>query len=306
MSDDPELRNGVIVALTAYIVWGLLTLYWKLLDGFQPFELVGWRVMSAAVLMAVALTIDKGWARVRSVVRDRALLGRVALAAALLTCNWCAYVWAVVNGHIIETALGYFMSPLGTVAVGVLAFGERLVRAQRIAIGFALLAVVVLVVSFGQVPWIALILASTWSLYGGLKRRVPLNAIESMSAETFIVLVPAVVLVLVLAGRSDSIPSTASLGYFVLVLLTGVATVVPLTLFAWAAHRVPLTLLGPMQYLIPTSNFLLGWLVYHESLPPSRVAGFALVWIGLLIMTVDTVRGRARHGRTSPEPVATV
>jgi chloramphenicol-sensitive protein RarD len=306
VNDDPELRHGVIVGFSSYIVWGLLTLYWKLLDGFGPFELVGWRVMSAATLMAVALTIDKGWTRVRSVLRDRALLGRVALAAAMLTCNWCAYVSAVVHGNIIETALGYFMSPLGTMAVGVLVFGERLVRAQRIAIGFAMLAIVVLMVSYGHVPWIALVLATTWSVYGGLKRRVPLNAIESMSAETFIVLVPAIVLVLVLAGRSDSIPSTASSGDMILVLLTGVATVVPLTMFAWAAHRVPLTILGPMQYLIPTANFLLGWLVYNESLPPSRVAGFALVWIGLIVMTIDTVHRRARHARTSPEPSATV
>jgi chloramphenicol-sensitive protein RarD len=155
------------------------------------------------------------------------------------------------------------------------------------------------------VPWLALVLAITWSLYGGLKKGVPLNAVESMSAETFVVLVPAVVLVLALAGRSNSIPSTASVGELILVLLTGVATVVPLTMFAWAAHRVPLTLLGPMQYLIPTINFLLGWLVYHEELPASRVAGFALVWVGLVILTVGTVHGRASHGR-SAEPAAMV
>lgn len=305
MNDDRELRRGVITAFAAYLVWGALTLYWKLLNGFQAFELVGWRIMSAALIMCVALSINGGWSNLRPVLRDRGLLGRVALAAALLTCNWCAYVWAVVHGNIIETALGYFMSPLGTVAVGVLVFGERLVRAQRIAIGFALLAVAVLMVTYGKVPWIALVLASTWSVYGGLKRRVPLSAVESMSAETFVVLVPAVVLVIVLAGRADSIPSTASLGDFVLVLLTGVATVVPLTLFAWAAHRVPLTVLGPMQYLIPTINFFLGWLMYHEPLPPSRVAGFALVWIGLIVMTVDTVHSRSRQGR-SRQPVPTV
>jgi chloramphenicol-sensitive protein RarD len=305
VNDEHELRQGAIVAIAAYVVWGSLTLYWKLLDGFQPFELVGWRIMSAAVIMGVVLTVTSGWSNIRPVLRDRALLGRVSLAAALLTCNWCAYVWAVVHGRILETSLGYFMAPLGTVAVGVLVFGERLVRAQRIAIGFAVLAVIVLMVTYGQVPWLALVLAVSWSVYGGLKRRVPLSAIESMSAETFVVLLPAIVVVVVLAGRSDSIPSTASLGDFVLVLLTGVATVVPLTLFAWAAHRVPLTLLGPLQYLIPSINFFLGWLVYHESLPPSRVAGFALVWVGLIVMTIDTVQGRARHGR-SPEPVVSV
>jgi chloramphenicol-sensitive protein RarD len=305
VKDDPVLRQGIIVGFTAYVVWGMLTLYWKLLDGFGAFELVGWRIMSAAVLMAIATTVTHGWAKFRVVLADRGLLARVVLAALLLTCNWCAYVWAVVHGNIIETSLGYFMAPLGTMAVGVLAFGERLERAQKIAIGFAALAVVVLVISYGEVPWIALVLATSWSAYGGLKKGVPLSAVESMSAETFVVLVPAVVLVIALAGRPGSIPSTASTGDLVLVLLTGVATVVPLTMFAWAAQRVPLTVLGPMQYLIPTINFVLGWLVYHEELPLSRVAGFTLVWVGLIIMTVGTVHRRVRHGR-SPQPVPTV
>lgn len=305
MDDNSELRSGVITGILAYVVWGLLTLYWKLLNGFKAFELVGWRVMSAAVIMSVTLTATRRWSHLRVVLTDRKLLARVAMAAVLLTGNWCTYVWAVVHGNVIETALGYFLAPLGTMAVGVIAFGERVDRAQRIAIGFALVAVVVLVVSYGEVPWIALILATTWSAYGGLKKRVPLTPIESMSAETFVVLVPAIVTALVLAGRAGSIPTTATTGELILVVLTGVATVVPLMLFAWAAHRVPLTLLGPMQYLIPTINFLLGWLVYHEDLPMSRLAGFALVWIGLIVMTVDTVQRRARHGR-SPEPVAVV
>lgn len=303
--DDQQLRNGAITGIAAYLVWGLLTLYWKHLDSFRAFELVGWRVMSAAVLMAITLTVSRRWSHLRVVLTDTSLLARVALAAVLLTFNWCTYVWAVVHGNIIETALGYFMSPLGTVAVGVIAFGETVNRAQRIAIGFALVAVVVLVVSYGQVPWIALILSTSWSAYGGLKKRVPLTPIESMSAETFVVLVPAVIVAIALAGSADSIPRSANTVELFLVLLTGVATVVPLTMFAWAAQRVPLTLLGPLQYLIPTINFFLGWLVYHEELPASRMAGFALVWVGLIIMTVDTVQRHNRHGR-SPEPVAVV
>lgn len=305
MLDDQELRNGLIAGFCAYVIWGGLTLYWKVLDGFEAFELVGWRVMSAAVLMAIAMTATKRWSSLRVLLTDRGVLARVALAAVCLTCNWCAYVWAVVHGNIIEASLGYFMSPLGIIAIGVVMFGERLSRAQCVAIGFAVAAIVVLMVSYGEIPWIALILAVTWSAYGGLKKRVPLNAIESMSAETFIVLAPAIIVVVAMAGRSGSIPSTASTGDLVLVLLTGVATVVPLTLFAWSAQRVPLTLLGPLQYLVPTINFLLGWLLYDESLPLSRLAGFALVWAGLVVMTADTVHGRRQHAR-SQEPVVTV
>lgn len=302
--DEQRLRSGIVAGLTAYLVWGALTLYWKLLVDFDAFELVGWRVMSAAIVMAAVLTGTRRWQHLRPVVRDRALLGRVVLAALLLTCNWCSYVYAVVHGHVIETALGYFMSPLGTIAVGVIVFHERLSRLQLIAIGLAVLAVVVLAVGYGKVPWIALLLAGSWSMYGWLKREVPLTPLDSMAAETFVVLVPAIVVAIALAGGTHSIPTTASGGQLVLVAFTGVATVVPLTLFGWAAQRVPFTLLGPMQYLIPTINFFLGWLRYHETLPVERVVGFALVWVGLVLITADTVRVRRSAGRSTPEALS--
>lgn len=296
-NDEQRLHSGLIAGLTAYLVWGALTVYWKQLTEFDAFELVGWRVMSSAVIMGGVLTATGRWGAVRVIVRDRSLLARVTLAAFLLTGNWTAYVFAVVHDHVIETALGYFMAPLGTIAVGVLVFHEHLTRLQRVAVGLAVVAVLVLAVTYGQVPWIALILAGTWSLYGWLKKQVPLHPLESMAAESFVVLVPAIVVATALAGADDSIPSSASAGKLVLVLLTGVATVVPLTLFAWAAHRVPLTVLGPMQYLVPTINFLLGWLAYDEDLPASRVTGFAFVWAGLVLITIDTVRrGRAAGG----------
>ena len=292
-SDEQRLRSGLLAGVSAYLLWGGLTLYWKLLTDFDPFELVGWRIMSSALIMGAVLTATRRWVHLRPVLRDPRLLGRVALAGVLLTCNWSAYVYAVVNDHVIETALGYFMAPLGTMAVGVLVFRETLHTAQRIAVGLGAASVVVLTVSYGAVPWVALVLAGTWSVYGWLKKEVPLTPLESMAAESFVVLVPAIVLATLLAGAADSIPATASAGELVLVVLTGVATVVPLMLFAWAAQRLPLTVLGPMQYLVPTINFLLGWLVFHEDLPGWRVVGFALVWVGLVLVTVDTLR-RAR------------
>ena len=298
---DQHVRSGIVAGITAYLVWGALTLYWKLLTEFDAFELVGWRVMSASALMAIVLTATRRWRHLRPVLRDRALLRRVVLAALLLTCNWCSYVWAVVHGHVIETALGYFMSPLGTIAVGVLVFHEHVSRLQRIAIALAVIAVIVLGAGYGEVPWIALLLAGSWSMYGWLKREVPLTPLDSMAAESFVVLAPAVVVAIAFAGGAHSIPSSASAGQLVLVAFTGVATVVPLTLFGWAAQRVPFTLLGPMQYLIPTINFFLGWLRYHEALPVERVVGFALVWVGLVLITVDTVRIRRSAGRSSIE-----
>lgn len=305
MNDEQRLRSGIVAGLTAYGAWGLLTLYWKLLDDFDAFELVGWRVISAALIMTAVLSWRRRWSQLRPVVRDRALLGRVALAALLLTSNWSSYVWAVVNDNVIETALGYFMAPLGTMAIGVVVFHEHLHRAQQVAVALAVAAVVVLTVSYGRVPWLALVLAGTWSLYGWLKKEVPLSPLESMSAESFVVLVPAIVVVTAAAGSATSVPSSASALDGALVALTGLATVIPLMLFARAAQRVPLTVLGPMQYLVPTTNFVLGWVVFHEDLPATRVLGFTLVWIGLALVTVDTVRRQRSTGR-SPEHATAV
>lgn len=303
--DAHERRRGVVAGLSAYLVWGALTAYWKLFRHFDAFELVAWRIIGAAALMAFVLTLTHRWEHLRPILRDRGLLGRVILSAALLTVNWTTYVWAVVNGRVIETALGYFMAPLGTIAIGVLVFHERLRRAQTIAITLAFGAVLVLTVSYGAVPWIALLLAGTWSVYGWLKKQVPLTPLESMSAESFVVLAPAIVAATALAGRANSISATADAGDWVLVALTGVATVVPLMLFAAAAPRVPLTVLGPMQYLVPTINFLLGWAAYGEDLPPERLIGFGLVWAGLAIMAADSLRP-GRGSALSPRPTEMV
>jgi chloramphenicol-sensitive protein RarD len=301
---DHRLRRGLAAGITAYVVWGALTLYWKLLDGFAAFELIGWRITSAALIMVAVVTARHSWPRLREVAADRRLLARVVAAALLLSSNWTAYVWAVVHDNVLETALGYFLAPLGTIAVGVIVFGERLRRLQRIAVGFGALAVTVLAVSYGRVPWLAIVLAVSWSLYGGLKKRVPLTPVESMAIESWVVVVPALVLAVALAGRPGSIPNTATWWEVLLVVFTGVATVVPLMLFAAAAQRVPLTTLGPLQYLIPTINFVLGWLVFDEALPSERLVGFALVWVGLALITVDTVRtARAAGPSTVPAPV---
>jgi chloramphenicol-sensitive protein RarD len=296
-----EQQAGVIAGLTAYLVWGLLTVYWKQLTGFDAFELIAWRITTASIIMAAVLTVGRRWSHL-AVLRNRSVLARVALAAVLLTANWTAYVWAVVHGRVLETALGYFIAPLFTVTLGVVVLKETLHRAQWVALGLAAAAVVVLTVSYGRLPWISLILACTWSLYGYLKKHASLTPVESMAAESFLLAPAALVVLVALGSQSDSIPATASTGEMALVLLSGLATVTPLTLFAYAAHRVPLTILGPMQYIIPSINFVLGWLIYDEALPAERVVGFGLVWIGLLVLTIDTVRRRT--GVRAPVPVA--
>jgi chloramphenicol-sensitive protein RarD len=294
--DEAAVRSGIVAGVVCFTLWGLLTVYWKQITRFDPFELVGWRIVSSATIMAIVLTVTRRWPRLKPVIRDRRLLGRVVLAALLLATNWTTYVWAVVHGHVIDTALGYFLGPLGTIAIGVWLFGEPLRRLQKVAVGFAVAAVVVLTAGYGRFPVVAVLLATSWMLYGILKRQVPLNPIESMSAESFIALVPAIVTVIALTGNDGSVAATAGTREALMVAGTGIVTVVPLMLFAWSAQRVPFTLLGPMQYVIPSINFLLGWAVYHEEMTSSRLAGFALVWAGLVLITVDTVHDRRTAG----------
>ena len=284
---EQQVSTGVRAAIAAYVLWGFLTIYWKLLADFDPFELIGWRILCATVVLAAVITLRHRWPVLTAALRSRRTVARLAIAAVLLTANWTSYVWAVSNERVIETALGYFMAPLGTMILGVTVLHEPASRLQKVALALAALAVVVLTISYGRPPLIAFVLACTWSTYGLLKRQIPLSPVESLAGETFLLTIPAGILVLALAGGSDSIPSTATGGDWVLVMLTGVVTAVPLLLFAVAAQRVPFTLLGALQYLVPTINLLLGWLVYDEPMPLDRLAGFALVWAALAAVTVD-------------------
>ena len=285
-----DVSSGIRAGFVAYVVWGLLTIYWKQLGDFNALELIGWRIITASIVMIVVISVRRRWAAIRAVFADRRLTMRIAAAAALLTGNWTAYVYAVVHDRVIETALGYFIAPLGTMALGIIVLKERPTVGQKAAMALAVVAVVVLTVSYGRPPYMAFIIAVSWSFYGLLKRQVPLAAAESLAAETFVLLLPALVVAGFMAGRGGSIPRSADLGEFALVSSAGIATVVPLTLFAFAALRVPFTILGPLNYLVPTINFLLGWVLYDEDMPWSRLLGFSLVWVALAVVTVDRLR----------------
>jgi chloramphenicol-sensitive protein RarD len=292
-SNQSETRAGVVSGLTAYLMWGALTTFWKLLKDFDAFELIGWRVVTAMALLLAVVVAQRSLGAVTTALRNPRLLARIVAASVLLVTNWTLYVWAVVNEHIIETALGYFIAPLFTTLTGVVMLGERLRMLQKIALGFAGLAVAVLTISYGRPPFLALAIASTWTIYGLLKKQVPLRPVDSLTAETMVLFVPAAGLVAWSFSRDTGIPSTASTGQLVLVLLTGLITAVPLLFFAHAALRLPLTLMGPLQYLVPVINFLLGWLAYGEPLEAARLVGFLLVWCGLALSLVDTLRSRA-------------
>ena len=299
---EREQMRGLQAAVTAYLMWGLLTIYWKQLSGFDPVELIGWRVVSASVVMALFMQLTGGWPEVRGAFSDRPTAVRIAVAAVLLTANWATYVWAIVNSRIIETALGYFLAPLGTMAIGVFVLGEQITPLKRWSVAFALAAVVVLTVSYGEVPWIAVMLAASWAAYGLTKRRVPLEAAQSLAAETLVLIVPAIIIVAAGWWRDEGVLQVATAVDWGFLLGSGIITAVPLVLFAFAAKRLPFTVLGPANYLVPIINFLLGWLVYEEPLSTSRFAGFALVWVALTLVTLDTLRSPQSALR---EPVTT-
>ncbi len=298
---DRNSARGLQAALVAYTLWGLLTLYWKQLTGLDAIELIGWRLGTAAVLMVAIVVVSGRWRTVSGALRDRRIGRNIVVAALLLTVNWTTYVWAVVNDRVLETALGYFLAPLGSMALGVVVLHERLTPFKRASIAFAIAAVAVVTASYGRVPWVAVVLAVTWSWYGLIKRRVPLDPIESLTAEVIVIGLPAVALAVSGFFRDGGIPDQAVGTDWAWLIGTGAITAAPLLLFAYAAKRLPLTVLGPTNYLVPIINFLLGWLAFDEALTPSRVVGFGLVWIALVLVTAETVVGR----RGRPAEVAT-
>ena len=250
--------------------------------------------MWASVILGVVAGITHRWSAIGNALRTPQIFGRVVLAALLLSANWFCYVWAVTHDNIVETALGYFMAPLVTVAIGVAIFHERLRRSQIAALAFAATAVLVLTIEAGRLPMFALTLAITWGFYGLIKRTIPLHPIESLAAETFVLLPIALAIVAQVESGSNSIHGSATTVQLLMVIGTGAITVAPLLLFAVAAPRVPFTVLGPLQYAVPTINFLLAVGVYHERMPHLRVAGFSFVWIALAIFTLDSLTAGRR------------
>ena len=283
------VARGVQLGLAAYLIWGFLTIYWKQLSAFDAFELIAWRMVCAGIVMALVVTIRGSWPTIANAFRDSGTVRRLLVASLLLTANWGSYVWAVTNDRVIETALGYFIAPLATMAIGVFVLGEEPTAAQKFAFGCCAVAVVILTVSYGRPPWIALVLAGTWSAYALTKRTVPLGAVDSLAGETFVLFIPAAILLVVLSGRASSVVQSADTREWVFVLATGIVTAVPLMLFAAAAQSIPFTLLGPLNLLVPVINFGLGWALYDEPMPVGRLIGFAFVWIALLAVMWERI-----------------
>ena len=295
MGRVPDARRGALLGAGAYLLWGLFPLYWPLLEPASALEVLAHRVVWSLLLVAVLLLATRRWAAVTAVVRDRPRLARVALAAVLLSANWFTYIYGVTHDHVVETSLGYFITPLVSVGLGVAVLGERLRRQQWVAVALATLAVVVLSVQNGRPPLIALVLAATFGVYGLLKKTTGVGAVEGLAIETAVVAPAAVAWLALLISRDDLVLGTQGTAHTALLVGSGLVTAVPLLLFGASATRVSMTTLGLLQYLAPTLQFLCGVVLYDEPLPALRLAGFALVWVALAVFTADLVRHARRH-----------
>ncbi len=286
-----EQRRGVLFGVAAYGLWGLFPLYWPLLEPAGAVEILCHRVVWSLVLLIGVLSAARGWPALRALRRRRGAVTRLTVAALVIAVNWGLYIWGVNSGHVVETSLGYFINPLVTVLLGVLLLRERLRRLQWVAVVLGAAAVGVLSVEYGRPPWIALALAGSFATYGFLKKRVNAGAVETLSVETAVLVLPALGYLGWLSARGGGTFGHGA-GHSVLLAGAGVVTAVPLMCFGAAATRLPLTGIGLLQYLTPVMQFLLGVLLRHEAMPPGRLAGFALVWCALAVLTVDLLRGR--------------
>jgi len=284
-----ETRTGLIYGASAYLLWGLFPLYWPLLEPAGTIEILAERMAWSCVVMLVVLRFTGGLGGVRRIIANRVQFRYLAAAAVIITFNWGTYIYGVNTHHVVETSLGYFINPLFTITLGVVVLRERLRRMQWIAVAIGALAVIVIAVDYGRPPWIALVLATSFGLYGFCKKQAAAGAADSMIVETGVQLIPALIAISVIGAQGNLVFGTR-LPTSLLLAGTGVITVIPLLFFAAGTRRLPLSIVGLLQYLAPVLQFSIGVGVRHEHLPTAEWVGFVLVWVALIVLTIDGLR----------------
>ena len=291
-----QLHRGMIAASISYLIWGVLPIYWKTLDHVPAYEILGHR-MAWSLPFVVLFLLLSGQNKALLQLRNPRTLFIAAGSAALLSVNWFIYIWAVNAGYIVETSLGYYINPLVTVGFGVFFLKERLRGGQIAALGLAAAGVVYLTLVYGTFPWIALVLAMTFAVYGLIHKRIQVGPLKSLYLETMIFFLPALALILYLGRDGSSGFLHGDVRTMVLLAGTGLITTVPLLLFGYAAQNIPMFWLGILQYTAPTLNLLIGVLVYGEEFPFSRLIGFLLVWSALAVLMAEGIVRRTRQQR---------
>jgi chloramphenicol-sensitive protein RarD len=290
--DRNEHSRGVALGIAAYVMWGAFPLYWPLLQPAGAFEILAHRLIWSLVVMAALVVVMRRTRQFHRLVTTPRTLGLLALAGVTVSINWTGYIWGVNHGYVVETSLGYFINPLVTVLLGVFVLRERMRPVQWVAMGVGALAVLVLGVDYGRPPWIALLLAFSFGTYGLVKKQADAGAVESLALETAVVAPIALVYVLVLGATGAGHFTSEGPGHTALFVSAGLVTAVPLICFGAAAVRVPLVVLGLLQYLAPVLQFALGVLHFHEEMPVGRWIGFGLVWVALTVFTYEALRHR--------------
>ena len=292
MSDE---RRGFLLGVAAYGLWGLFPLYWVLLEPAGAIEILAHRVLwSAVTLIALVIAFSRG-PQLRAITASPRVRRLLAVASCVIAVNWATFIWGVNNGHVVETALGYFINPLVTVLMGVFLLHETMRPLQWFAMSIAGVAVVVLAVDYGRLPWVALVLAFSFGTYGLAKKTANVGAVESLAFETVLLTPIAGAYIVWLVATGDSHFAQHGLDHTLLMISTGVVTALPLICFGAAATRLPLVTLGLLQYLAPLIQFVLGLLVFHEDMPTGRWIGFSLVWLALCVFTFEQVSHRRRQ-----------
>lgn len=294
-------RLGILAGIAAYSIWGLVPIFFKQIAEVPATEIIAHRVVWAMLLMTLLIGFGRGFGDALRLARQPALLARVALAAGLVVANWLVFVWGVNNGRIMETALGYFVLPLLNVALGVLVLNERMRPWQWVAVALAGVGVAIEATRASDLPWIALLLAGTFGIYGLLRKQLPLDAASGLFLETVCMTPPALAWLAWIAYADEAHFGVGS-GFStdLLLVLTGPVTAIPLLLFAVAARRLPLSVMAFLQYFAPSISFLVALLVYHEPLDMRRLATFAAIWLGLAVYSADLAKAMARPAAAAP------
>ena len=289
-----KISRGALAAASAYVLWGFFPIYWKFLQRVPAMEILTHRILWSLVVVVGLLTAQKQWQWLATSRERPVILRSFVVTGVLLAINWLVYIWANNNGHIVEASLGYFITPLVNVVLGLLFLHERMRPAQWLAIGIAAAGVLYLILNAGGLLWISFTLAFSFGIYGLLRKTAHLGSLPGLTVEMAVLCLPALAYALFLqssgqAAFAHGLPSTTLLLAF-----SGVITAVPLLLFAYGARQVPLTSLGVLQYIAPTMQFLIGVLLYGESFTPSRIIGFSLIWLALALYWRDSFRQRGR------------
>lgn len=283
------MQSGIVHALGAYLLWSLFPIYFKALHGISPQEVLLHRMTWSVLFLFAILVIRKNWKWLWLALQDKKTLKTFSLSAVLISINWYVYIWAVEQNRVVDASLGYFINPLFNVLIGVLLLRERMRPLQWASIAFAAAGVLWLTVQAGQLPWIALSLAATFGSYGLIRKTAHLGALEGLMVETALLFPFATGLLIWLMATGQSGFVTASLHIQTLLLLAGPITVIPLLLYASGARRIPYSLMGILQYVTPTVQFMLGVFLWHEPFSRTKLIGFCFIWLGLALYTAESL-----------------